>query len=118
MVERQFNFPRRQQRVVVTGSGSAPIWAVNIGACAAPSLSVAAGVITGQSSGIAALLSGVTFTRADVTDGRETFMRMDDGGAIADGTLIQLQRVSGKMCCVFANCAPTTGLTGLEADPE
>lgn len=118
MVERQFDFPRRQQRVVVNGGASAPIWAVNIGSCAAPVLSVSTGVITGQSSGVAALLSGVTFTRAAVTDGRESFMRMDDGGVIADGTLIQLQRVSGKMCCVFANCAPTTGLTGLEADPE
>lgn len=118
MAERQFNFPRRQQRIVAAGGGgSGPFWAVNIGSCAAPSLSVSTGVITGQSSGVAALLSGVTFTRAEVTDGRESFMRMDDGGIIADGTLIQLQRVSGKMCCVFANCSPTTGLTGLEEEP-
>lgn len=118
MAERQFNFPRRQQRIVSTGTSGGPFWAVNIGSCAAPSLSVSTGVITGQSSGVAALLSGVTFTRAEVTDGREAFMRMDDGGVIADGTLIQLQRVSGKMCCVFANCDPTDGLTGLEAEPE
>lgn len=117
MVERQFNFPRRQQRSVVSGGASGPFWAVNIGSCAAPSLSVASDVVTGQTTGVAAIFAGVTFTRAEVTDARQTFMRMDDGGTIADGTIIQLQNVSGKMCCVFANCGPTTGLTGLEAEP-
>lgn len=117
MVDRQFNFPRRQQRVVVTGTSGGPFWAVNIGTCSAPSLSVTTDVITGQTTGIAAVLSGVKFDRAEVTDAREEFMRMDDGGEIEDGTLIQLQRVSGKLCCVFANCGPTVGLTGLDEAP-
>lgn len=108
---------RREFRQLNAGSSGSPFWAVNIGTCAAPALSVASGVVTGQTTGVAAVFAGVTFTRAEVTDARKTFMRMDDGGAIADGTIIQLQEVSGKMCCVFANCGPTTGLTGLEAEP-
>lgn len=100
--------------VTVTNYRNEPFWAVNIGSCAAPSLSVSSGVITGFTTGTAALLKGFL----EVTSGRATYTRADDGGTIADGTMIQLMFVSGKLSSVYANCGPTTGLTGLPEVPE
>lgn len=99
---------------VVAEPAENPFWAVNIGSLAAPTLSVTGTVITGTStSGNAAILRLRTDGDMDVTDGRVTFVRLDDGGTIADGTLIQLGIVTRRLTCVFANCGPTTGLTGL-----
>lgn len=94
-------------------------WAVNVGTSAAPTITVSAGVISGMSSsGVAAVLKTRSDGKLEVTDDRLTYSRLDDGGSIEDGTLIQLAYVSGNLTCVHANCGPTTGLTGLEATPE
>jgi hypothetical protein len=117
MTERQFAFPRRQQRQVVTGGSSGPYWAVNIGSLVAPTLSVASGVVSGKTTGKAALFTRQPDGKLKVSNGRQSFERYSDGGTIADGTLIQLDNVNGKITIVFANCSPTAGLTGLDPEP-
>ncbi|MCA9013602.1 MAG: hypothetical protein KDB01_27815 [Planctomycetaceae bacterium] len=117
MIERQFAFPRRQQRQVVTGGSSGPYWAVNVGSLPAAVLSVTDGVISGGVVGTAALLTRDATGKPKVTDRRQQFERYQDGEAIEDGTLIQLDNVSGKVTIVFANCEPTPGLEGLEPEP-
>lgn len=112
MAERQFNFPRRQQRLVTTGGGSGPVWAVNIG-----SLAAATHPLTGHSTGVAGLFA---YSGDDLvtTDARRSFIRRDThGGTIADGTLIQLDIVSGKLSIVWADCDSHEDLEGLEAAP-
>lgn len=100
------------------GSDNSPYWAVNIGTLAVPTLSVVDGVISGKTTGVAAILDRQADGRPKVTDRRESFERYSDGDEIADGTLIQLDNVSGKITIVFANCEPTPGLQGLELEPE
>jgi hypothetical protein len=96
-------------------------WAVNIGSLAAPTITVSGTpkLITGAStSGKAAVLEVTEDGDLRVTTKRLRFVRRDDGGTIADGTLIQLAYVSGSLTIVHANCGPKAGLTGLPADPE
>jgi len=117
MRESNYNFPRRQSRPIITGGSSNPYWAVNIGSLAAPVLSVSDGVISGKTEGVAGTMTRDADGKLKVTNGRQPFERYADGDAIADGTLIQLDTVSGKVTIVFANCSPTPGLTGLDPTP-
>lgn len=102
-------------------SDSKPFWAVNIGELAAPTLLVTGTttkLISGMStSGRAAALEMQSDGKFKVTNQRLSFVRMDDGDTIQDGTLIQLDYVSGALTLMFANCAPTTGLQGLTLTP-
>lgn len=99
------------------GSDNSPYWAVNIGTLAAPTLSVASGVVSGKTTGTAALFTRQPDGKIKVSNDRQSFERYSDGGTIADGTLIQLDNVNGKITIVFANCDPTAGLTGLDPTP-
>lgn len=117
MRESNYNFPRRQSRTIVSGGSNGPYWAVNIGTLAAPVLTVEDGVISGKTTGTAAILKKEPGGGLEVTSGRQSFERYADGDEIADGTLIQLDSVNGKITIVFANCSPTTGLTGLDPTP-
>lgn len=102
-------------------SASGPFWAVNIGELAAPTLLVTGTttkLISGFStSGLAAVLEVQSDGKFKVTNKRLSFVRWDDGDTVQDGTLIQLDYVSGALTIVFANCAPTAGLQGLVTSP-
>ena len=121
---RQLAFPvANLGRCVVDGA----FWAINIGSLAAPTLTITSTgsgstlskTISGVStSGIAAVLEVQSDGNLKSTADRLAFVRWDDGGTIADGTLIQLGYVSGTLTLLFANCAATSGLTGLTASPE
>lgn len=90
-----------------------PVWAVNIG-----SLAAATHPLTGHSTGVAGLLAN-SGDDLVTTDARRSFIRRDTGGGtIADGTLIQLDIVSGKLSIVWADCDSHADLEGLEAVPE
>lgn len=101
-------------------------WAVNIGSLTAPTLTVTS---SGSGSTLVKTISGVSTTgkaavievandgKLRVVNKRLSFVRWDDGGTIADGTLIQLAYVSGSLTMVYANCSATSGLTGLTATP-
>ena len=117
MRESNYNFPRRQSRPIITGGSSNPYWAVNIGSLAVPVLTVTDGVVSGATTGTAALFTRNAAGKIKVSNGRQQFERYSDGGTIADGTLIQLDNVSGKITIVYANCSPTPGLTGLDPEP-
>jgi hypothetical protein len=93
------------------GGGGSTVWAVNIG-----SLPPATHPLTGARTGVAGL-----FTKdgedLETSDRRRSFIRRDGAGTIADGTLIQLGRVSGKWTIIWADCAAHADLKGLEAEP-
>ncbi len=102
-------------------------WAINIGSLAAPTLTVTTTgtgddtvktISLGALAGVAAVLEVDQDGKLKSTKERLSFVRWDDGGTIADGTLIQLAYVSGSLTLVFANCSPTTALTGLAAAPS
>lgn len=111
MAERQFNFPRRQQRSVVSGRGNFPVFAINIG-----SLSAASHPLTGATTGVAGMFA-ISGDDLVITDERRHFLRRDASGIIDDGTLIQLDMVSGKLTIVWADCSSHEALEGLEAAP-
>lgn len=97
----------------------AAFWAVNVGDLDAPTLSVTGDVLSGAATtGIAAVLEVTDTGDFRISNRRLQFVRWDDGGTILDGTLIQLAYVSGTLTCVYANCDITTGLDGLESNPE
>lgn len=100
MTERQFAFPRRQQRAVVATGDNTLIWAVNIG-----SLAPATHPLTGHSTGVAGLFQTNSSGNLETTNGRKSFIRRDMSGTIADGTLIQLDYVSGRLTIVWADCS-------------
>lgn len=93
------------------GSGSM-VWAVNIG-----SLAPATHPMTGHSTGVAGLFKKDGDDDIATTDKRRSFIRRDGSGTIADGTLIQLGKVSGKWTILWADCAAHASLRGLEAEP-
>lgn len=88
-----------------------PIWAVNIG-----SLGPATHPLTGHTTGVAAILDNSSGNLVTTTK-RRAFVRRDTTGTIADGTLIQLDSVSGRLTIVWADCAAHASLTGLAAVP-
>lgn len=77
-----------------------PIWAVNIG-----SLAPATHPLTGHSTGVAGLFRTNSSGNLETTNGRKSFIRRDMSGTIADGTLIQLDYVSGRLTIVWADCS-------------
>lgn len=91
--------------------GGSMVWAVNIG-----SLAAASHPLTGATTGVGGLFNKTGEDLA-ISDRRKSFIRRDGAGTIADGTLIQLGRVSGKWTIIWADCAPHADLTGLEAEP-
>ena len=102
-------------------------WAINIGSLVAPTLTVTSSgsgdatvktISRGSSTiGKAAVIEVQNDGTIKSTRERLEFVRWDDGGTIADGTLIQLAYVSGSLTLVYANCSATSGLTGLVASP-
>lgn len=89
------------------GSGST-VWAVNIG-----TLNPASHPLTGHTTGVAGLFTNSGDNLA-ITDNRRRFIRRDASGTIADGTLIQLGKVSGKWTIIWADCAPHASLKNLD----
>ena len=102
-------------------------WAINVGSLVAATLTVTSSgsgddtvktISRGSSPiGKAAVIEVQDDGAIKSTRERLQFVRWDDGGTIADGTLIQLAYVSGTLTLVAANCAATSGLTGLAASP-
>jgi len=96
----------------VSQRSSQAAWAVNIG-----SLASATHPLTGEASGVAAVLRVKDDGDLEITDDRRDFVRRDASGTIADGTLIQLASVSGRLTIVWADCEPHASLTGLDPTP-
>jgi len=96
----------------VSPRGAQTQWAVNIG-----SLAPASHPLTGHTTGVAAVLRVKDDGDLEITDDRRSFVRRDASGTIADGTLIQLASVSGRLTIVWADCEPHPDLEDLEAEP-
>ena len=94
------------------GGGGSTVWAVNIG-----SLSAASHPLTGATAGVAGLFTKDGVDDLATSDKRRAFIRRDGAGTIADGTLIQLGKVSGRWTIIWADCAAHADLKGLEAEP-
>ena len=89
-------------------------WAVNIG-----TLTPATNPLTGHSEGRAAVLEVKSDGNLEIKSERLDFVRRDtEGGDVADGTLITLGYVSGKLAVKWADCGRHVDLEGLEAKPE
>jgi hypothetical protein len=87
-------------------------WAGNIG-----SLAPATHPLTGHTTGVAAVLRVKDDGDLEITNDRRAFVRRDASGTIADGTLIQLSSVSGRLTIVWADCEPHPDLEGLDPTP-
>lgn len=88
-----------------------PTWAVNIGSLAGTSNPRTGLVTTGKLAWIRLTTSGLD--NVEISDMREDYCRRDNGTSVADGTLIQVDFVGMKLVAVWANCAATSGMTGL-----
>jgi hypothetical protein len=88
-----------------------PTWAVNIGSLAGTSNPRTGLVTTGKLAWMRLTASGLN--DIEISDMREDYCRRDNGTGLADGTLIQVDFVGMKLVAVWANCAATSGMTGL-----
>lgn len=113
MAERQFNFPRRQQRLVLGGGGSSNRRrVVIIGDLAAP---------TGDTptTGLAAGLDYDPTTKAiSANSKRYPFFNFDRDLTAEDGTFAKIEVCEGIWDCYWVGCSPMYGFTGLPEDPE